>query len=73
MSLSNNSTPSQSVEMVDPEGSCKKGNSEPVNSQNGLRVILSHAEEFNALCEWMVENHPGILSTYFKEKREASQ
>ena len=31
LSLSNNSTPSQSVEIVDPEGSCKKDNLEPVN------------------------------------------
>lgn len=31
MSLSNNSTPSQSIEIVDPEGSCKTDNSEPVN------------------------------------------
>ena len=31
MSLSNNSTPSQSVEIVDPEGSCKKDNLERVN------------------------------------------
>jgi hypothetical protein len=36
MSLGNNSTPSQSVEIVDPEGSCKTDNIEPVNSQNGL-------------------------------------
>lgn len=36
MSLSNNSTPSRSIDIVDPEGSCKKDNTEPVNSQNGL-------------------------------------
>ena len=36
MSLGNNSTLPQSVEIVDPEGSCKKDNTEPVNSQNGL-------------------------------------
>tara|TARA_R100000388_G_C7216162_1_gene146279 strand:+ start:548 stop:775 length:228 start_codon:yes stop_codon:yes gene_type:complete len=34
--LSNNSTPSQSVEMVDAVGSCKKDNSKPVNSQTDL-------------------------------------
>ncbi len=31
MTLSNNSTPSQAVEIVDPEGSCKKDNSKPVH------------------------------------------
>jgi len=36
LSLGNNSTLPQSVEIVDPEGSCKKDNTEPVNSQNGL-------------------------------------
>ena len=35
-----------------------------------LRVMIEHAAEFSALCEWLVENHPGILSTYFKEKRQ---
>lgn len=31
-------TPSQSVEIVDPEGSCKKGNSKPVHRFGGLRM-----------------------------------
>ena len=30
MTLSNNSTPAQSIEIVDPEGSCKEVNQEPV-------------------------------------------
>ena len=32
MSLSNNSTPEQSSEIVDPEGSCKKDNHRPINN-----------------------------------------
>ena len=32
MPLSNNSTPSQSVERVDPEGSCKKDNQKAIIS-----------------------------------------
>lgn len=35
MTLSNNSTPAQSVEIVDPEGSCKKDNTEPVSNVSG--------------------------------------
>lgn len=31
MKLSNNSTPAQSIEIVDPEGSCKKDNLGTVN------------------------------------------
>lgn len=33
---SNNSTPSTSSEIVDPEGSCNKANSKPVNSDWSL-------------------------------------
>jgi len=38
MTLSNNSTPSQSVERVDPEGSCKNANCEPIISINELKI-----------------------------------
>ena len=39
MSLSNNSTPSQSVEIVDPEGSCKKDNYATVFSIDEIEII----------------------------------
>jgi hypothetical protein len=35
-----------------------------------LKVMIEHAGEFSSLCEWLVNNHPGILSTYFNEKRQ---
>jgi hypothetical protein len=63
MSLSNNSTPSQSIEIVDPEGSLKKGNLEPVNSKSGFYFYLIkqnlHNLEINDLFLIMdeVRNH----------------
>tara|TARA_R100000664_G_scaffold34078_1_gene53822 strand:+ start:2187 stop:2339 length:153 start_codon:yes stop_codon:yes gene_type:complete len=39
--------------------------------ESHLKVMIEHAAEFASLCEWLIENHSGILSAYFKEKKEA--
>lgn len=50
MSLSNNSTPSQSIEIVDPEGSLKNANSSPVISINELKIEKDHSN-------WLAEDY----------------
>lgn len=46
MSLSNNSTLPQSVEIVDPEGSCKKDNSEPINQVSEFEFYYNRYYQF---------------------------
>ena len=46
MSLGNNSTPSQSNKIVDPEGSCKKVTSEPINQVSEFEFYYNRYYEF---------------------------
>ena len=46
MTLGNNSTPSQSIEIVDPEGSCKKDNTEEVNQLSRYEYFYNRYFEF---------------------------
>lgn len=43
MSLSNNSTPSQSIDIVDPEGSSKKANSKAVNRPKPICFVCANS------------------------------
>jgi len=55
MQLSNNLTPSQCIEIVDPEGSCKDDNIEPVNELFEVDLNKGHL--------WVNTPH-GIISIH---------
>lgn len=80
MSLSNNSTPSQSVEIVDPEGSCKKDKHESIYGifdnykQIENKYKLSYKDMANIW--YFMENHMAREEKIFQKevrKMEASQ